>query len=84
MELRGFCTRMQRVGESAELMRKAAPEFPLDDDALRRRLTSRRRRLLLRLAARRASARMTEHAQAVHYWAEVAAAYERGRGRVRK
>jgi GT2 family glycosyltransferase len=80
MDLRGFCSRMQRVGESAELMRKAAPEFPLDDDALRRRFAGRRDRWKHRLAA---SIRQTDRARARHYWAEVAAAYERGRRRVR-
>jgi glycosyltransferase involved in cell wall biosynthesis len=80
MELRGFCARMDRVGESAELMRRAAPEFPLDDSHIRRRVTDRRTRWKHRLAA---SLRATDRTRGRYYWAEVAAAYERGRKRVR-
>jgi glycosyltransferase involved in cell wall biosynthesis len=75
MELRGFAARMQRVGESAELMRRAAPQFPLDDAELRNRVTTGARRLRLRVAALVGD----DRARGRHYWAEVAAAYERGR-----
>lgn len=74
MDLPGFCRRMERVGESAELLRAAAPQFPLDDADLRRRHVSRWHRLRLRALAGR-----SDDALARHYWAEVAAAYERGR-----
>ena len=80
MELRGFCARMRRVGESAELMRMAAPEFPLDDNGIRGHLTGRGERWKHRLAA---TVRKTDRARSRHYWAEVAAAYERGRRKVR-
>lgn len=76
MELRGFCERMSKVGESAELLRRAAPAFPLDDADLRRRHVGRLERLRRRLAAAR-----TEGARSEHYWAEVATAYARGRHR---
>ena len=73
MDLDGFCARMARVGESAELLRRAAPAFPLDDSDLRRRRVGVLQRLRRRLAARR-----DDSARSEYYWAEVAAAYARG------
>jgi glycosyltransferase involved in cell wall biosynthesis len=76
MDLPGFSRRMEKVGESAELLRRAAPDFPLDDDALRERHVSWARRTRLRLAGRR-----DDDARRQFYWAQVAAAYDRGRRR---
>jgi glycosyltransferase involved in cell wall biosynthesis len=81
MDLRSFCTRMEKVGESAELMRQAAPEFPLDDANIRHRATDPLTRWRFRLAA---TFRNRERTRARHYWAQVAASYERGRRRVRQ
>ena len=80
MELSGFCARMERVGESAELMRRAAPEFPLDDSDLRRRATGAPTRWRYRVAA----AAGGDTARSRHYWAQVAASYDRGRRRGRQ
>ncbi|MDQ1704176.1 MAG: hypothetical protein QOF18_542 [Frankiaceae bacterium] len=75
-----FTMRMERVGESAELLRAAAPDFPLDDAELARRVTSRWTRWRLALAARSGA----DLARRRHYWAQVGAAYERGRQRGRR
>jgi hypothetical protein len=77
MALPDFCARMARVGESAELMRRAAPDFPLDDEQLRSADVGRRERLRRRVAAWRGGERALHR----HYWAEVGAAYARGRAR---
>jgi glycosyltransferase involved in cell wall biosynthesis len=77
MSLPDFCGRMERVGESAELMRRAAPDLPLDDEQIRSAAVRRRERLRRRLAAWRGG----EQALHRHYWAEVGAAYARGRAR---
>lgn len=77
MDLRGFRDRMRKVGESAELLRANAPEFPLDDATLRSAGSgSGWQRLQLRLAALRDPAK-----RSAWYWAEVGAAYEAGRRR---
>lgn len=79
MDLRGFARRMQRVGESAELMRRAAPEFPLDDAQLQDKNVS-----VAELTRRRlAVLRGRERALAAYYWAVIGRAYCRGRDRAR-
>ena len=78
MALEDFSRRMEKVGESAELLRAASPDFPLDDAELRRRLTSRWRRWRQAVAARSGN----DDARRRHYWTQVAAAYDRGRRRV--
>ncbi len=74
IDLAGFCARMTRVGESAALLRRAAPEFPLDDAALRSAYARRRKRLGWRALAMVGNATARER----WYWSEVAAAYARG------
>ena len=79
MALPDFSARMTKVGESAELMRQAAPEFPLDDGQLRDQDVGRLELLRRRLAARTGN----DAALARYYWAAVGRAYARGRRRVR-
>lgn len=74
---REFARRMQRVGESAELMRRLAPQFPLDDQQLRRWLDRRRRRERLRLRAILGDSTKRDE----FYWSDVALAYDYGRRR---
>jgi len=78
MALPDFCVRMTKVGESAELMRQAAPEFALDDTQLRAQDVSRLELLRRRLAGLRGS----DRSLAPYYWAAVGRAYGRGRRRV--
>lgn len=80
MDLAGFCDRMAKVGQSAELIRQAAPAFPLDDADLRNHAT--RRRQVLRLALR-AAVQPSDETRSRYYWARVATAYDRGRARAR-
>ena len=77
MTLRGFASRMGKVGESAELIRRAAPEFPLDDQQLTQQDVSRAE--LLRRAVRAAAG--SRRGRAAYYWAVVGRAYARGRQR---
>jgi len=79
IELEGFCRRMEKVGESAELMRVAAPEFPLDDSTLTGIRTTSSQRLRLRVRA----ALGRHDAWNAYCWARVAAAYDGGRRRAR-
>lgn len=77
MALPDFSARMAKVGESAELMRRAAPEFPLDDSELRGQDVGK-----LELLRRRVGARSgTDAALARYYWAAVGRAYAAGRRR---
>ena len=78
MALPDFCVRMAKVGESAELMRQAAPEFGLDDAQLRAQDVNRFELLRRRLAGLRGG----DRALAPYYWAAVGRAYARGRRRV--
>jgi hypothetical protein len=79
MALPDFSARMTKVGESAELMRQAAPEFPLDDSELRGQDVGRVELLRRRLGARGGD----DAALARYYWAAVGRAYAAGRRRVR-
>jgi len=72
MELRGFAARMGKVGESAELIRRAAPEFPLDDRQLAEQDVG-----MIELTRRRL--RVATGNRAAYYWAVVGRAYARGR-----
>jgi len=74
MELGSFATRMAKVGESAGLLRAAAPEFPIDDATLRAAWRPRRVRWALHARA----ARGDEQARDLWYWATIAAAYAHG------
>ena len=77
MALPDFSARMTKVGESAELMRRAAPEFALDDSQLRAQDVGR-----LELIRRRVNAaRGSDRALSAYYWATVGRAYGRGRRR---
>lgn len=77
MTLASFAARMEKVGESAELMRRAAPEFPLDDEQLRNAYVGRLGRLRRRAAAMGGD----EAVRWSYYWAVIGAAYGRGRWR---
>ena len=79
MELRGFAARMRKVGESAELISKAAPDFPLDDGQLAQQDVGIWE--LLQRAARAAAG--SNRGRAGYYWAVVGRAYARGRKRAR-
>jgi glycosyltransferase involved in cell wall biosynthesis len=75
MDLHGFAGRMHKVGESAELIRRAAPEFPLDDEQLAQQDVSTAE--LFRRALRAAAG--GKRGRAAYYWAVVGRAYARGR-----
>lgn len=75
MAVRGFRNRMRKVGESAELIRRAAPDFPLDDRQLREQDVSTVE--LLRRAARAVAG--SERGRAAYYWAVIGRAYAAGR-----
>jgi glycosyltransferase involved in cell wall biosynthesis len=75
MALRGFRARMRKVGESAELIRRAAPDFPLDDQQLDEQDVSSVE--LLRRAARAVVG--SERGRAAYYWAVIGRAYAAGR-----
>ena len=72
IDLATFRRRMASVARSAVLLRRAAPDFPLDDSDLLQR--DRRRRDRLRLAAQAAVLRR-DRDRSEHYWAQVAHAY---------
>ena len=77
IDLRGFGTRMRKVGESAELIKRAAPEFPLDDDQITQQDVGAAE--LVRRATRAALG--SKRGRAAYYWAVVGRAYARGRRR---
>jgi glycosyltransferase involved in cell wall biosynthesis len=80
IDLPTFRRRMSRVGESAQLMRAVAPDFPIDDRALVSRRVTPRRRLLAAVSAR---LRPDDVTRGAYYWAAVAAAYDEGIQRAR-
>jgi GT2 family glycosyltransferase len=73
MTLQGFAARMRKVGESAELIRRAAPQFPLDDRQLAEQDVG-----VVELVRRRLRA-ATSRGRAPYFWAVVGRAYARGR-----
>jgi GT2 family glycosyltransferase len=72
IDLDTFRRRTAMVARSAVLLRRAAPNFPLDDSGLLHH--DRRRKERWRLAARAAVLR-SEGDRAAHYWAQVGHAY---------
>ncbi len=83
IDLATFKSRMAKVGESAELLRKAQPEFPLDDGWTAGYRVRRRDQLKLRLRAPFAARAGRTDVLGQHYGAEVAAGYDAGRRRAR-
>lgn len=79
IDLETFRSRMQKVGESAELLRALQPGFPIDDAQIRGQRTRRREQWWLRALAGPARLLRRDDLLARHYRAEVAAVYEAGR-----
>jgi glycosyltransferase involved in cell wall biosynthesis len=75
IDLATFKRRMTMVGESAQLMRAIAPDFPLDDMLLRRRRVGTDARVWARV---KAAVRRDDASRSDHYWATIAAAYATG------
>jgi glycosyltransferase involved in cell wall biosynthesis len=75
MDLLSFANRMHKVGESAELISRAAPDFPLDDEQLAQQNVGAAD--LIRRAARAATG--SKRGRASYYWAVVGRAYTSGR-----
>lgn len=78
IDLPTFARRMERVGESAELMRAISPDFAIDDRELASRRTT--RSTMTRIHAM-AAIRRNDDSRGAYYWAAIATAYDRGRRR---
>lgn len=84
IDLATFRRRMAKVGESAELVAAAQPEFPVDHEPAERGHVRRRDLWRLRLVSPLARLRGNEGLLRRWYRAEIAAAYAAGRARAQE